>query len=712
MRLPFEYVYPVPGLSLVDGASDVDGDAVALFVERAAMAGWSSSYARDRDRIAALCADLDGVALAIELAAARVATFGLDGLEAGLADRLDLLAAGARLEGRHASVRSTLDWSFGLLDDKDQVVLRRASVFAAPFTAAAAAAVTGHLPLVPGEVSGGLARLADHNLLVVTTGSGGTRYRMLETIRQYGAEQMDRVGEVDEARGRHLDWCLMTATRLGTDEESGVAFDQVADDLRAGLRWAADQRSRRADAHELAVRLAALTFARGKASEAQERYEQAATLADDAHEAARALHLGAVVAWGRHAGNDAIRLYRAASDAARQGGHARRAAQELVSAADVIVHAPGILSEPTPPGEEHALLAEARSLAGGDAYVEAAVLTVTAYLGGDDVDPATLELAERAVELAQRVGDPRLVSAALDQLTGLYMAHGELGRAVAAAERRLDLVAPLAHEVEMAWEYSDALHMAPMAYIAAGDLENARRYARQRSRLPLHRETAHLAIEWMLTVAALAGDFDEAVELAERFRRGWLESGSPAIAGIGFAPAAAAMVYGIRGDDEARDQWLDISRRMRRAVEARAGSTAYTQAFDGLVALHRGQFDAAITDLASEPESFRHWYDAAWREWYAAVWAEAAVLADRADRSERIERAKLVIGHNPIARAIVDRAQAIATHDSARLPAIAAALDIAGCRYQHARTLVLAGGEARAEGEAIMAAIGATPMVT
>ena len=78
--------------------------------------------------------ELDGIALAIELAAARLATFGLDGLEAGLADRLGLLAGGPRLDDRHRSVRSALDWSFGLLDEKDQVVLRRASVFAAPFT--------------------------------------------------------------------------------------------------------------------------------------------------------------------------------------------------------------------------------------------------------------------------------------------------------------------------------------------------------------------------------------------------------------------------------------------------------------------------------------------------------------------------------------------------------------------------------------------------
>ena len=120
LRLPFEYAYPVPGLSL-DDTGEGESDAVALFVERAGMAGWSSPYPHDRPRIAAICSGLEGVALAIELAAARLATFGIDGLEAGLADQLGLLAGGPRLDARHRSVRSALDWSFGLLTEEDQV---------------------------------------------------------------------------------------------------------------------------------------------------------------------------------------------------------------------------------------------------------------------------------------------------------------------------------------------------------------------------------------------------------------------------------------------------------------------------------------------------------------------------------------------------------------------------------------------------------------
>ena len=97
------------------------------------------------DRVAAICRGLDGMALAIELTAARVPSLGLDGIEAGLADRMNLLTGGRRADDRHRSLRSALDWSYALLGEADRAVLRRISVFAAPFTAAAAEAVLAGL---------------------------------------------------------------------------------------------------------------------------------------------------------------------------------------------------------------------------------------------------------------------------------------------------------------------------------------------------------------------------------------------------------------------------------------------------------------------------------------------------------------------------------------------------------------------------------------
>ena len=241
--------------------------------------------------------------------------------------------------------------------------------------------------------------------------------------------------------------------------------------------------------------------------------------------------------------------------------------------------------------------------------------------------------------------------------------------AAATVRRRLELLTPRAHEVEMAWEYSDALHMAPLVYLAAGDLATARHYAQQRRELPFFREADHLAVTWLLTTAALAGDFDEAVELASQFRRGWIEAGRPAASGFAFAPprrpwSTASAVTTRR----AANGSASSPRCGERLTRSAGHKTAYIQVFDGLVALHRGELGDALTRLAEPPESFRHWHDGAWRQWYAAVWAEAAVLAELADRRDRLDRARFIVGHNPVASAIVDRAEAIDAGDPRQAP--------------------------------------------
>ena len=166
-------------------------------------------------------------------------SLGLDGLEAGLADRLRLLTGGSRVDDRHRSLRSTLDWSYALLDEPDQAVLRRVSVFASPFTATTAAAVLAGWPPVPaGAVPTILAGLADQSLLVATAAPGGTRYRALETIRQYGVDRLDDAGESVEARSRHLRWCLADERRARASP-SREPVGALAGRVRPGRRRAA-----------------------------------------------------------------------------------------------------------------------------------------------------------------------------------------------------------------------------------------------------------------------------------------------------------------------------------------------------------------------------------------------------------------------------------------------------------------------------------------
>ena len=114
-----------------------------------------------------------------------MATLGLDGLDRGLADPLGLLTGGSRLDQRHRSLRAVLDWSISLLSPSEHAALRRASVFAGPFTAVAAADVVGFAPHPPAGVADALASLTDDHRWWCSTEPHGTRYRKLETIRQY-----------------------------------------------------------------------------------------------------------------------------------------------------------------------------------------------------------------------------------------------------------------------------------------------------------------------------------------------------------------------------------------------------------------------------------------------------------------------------------------------------------------------------------------------
>ncbi|MEV4441791.1 ATPase, partial [Streptomyces sp. NPDC049577] len=178
-----------------------------------------------------------------------------------------------------------------------------------PFTARAAAEVAGVAPLEAAAVADGLGRLAEQSLLAVTPSATGTRYQVLETIRQYGTERLAEAGELTDVRSRHLAWCLASAAGLGEDGGADwrARFDAVAEDLRAALTWAADRAERRADACALALSLAGLAFTRNLLGEAQQRYEQAAGLAEDTGDAAAgaaALRQAAGVAGCRRLGDD------------------------------------------------------------------------------------------------------------------------------------------------------------------------------------------------------------------------------------------------------------------------------------------------------------------------------------------------------------------------------------------------------------------------
>ncbi|MFE7743021.1 ATP-binding protein, partial [Nocardia sp. NPDC057455] len=469
LMVPFERVYAVAPMSLTgEGASD----AVELFMDRAAAGGWPPNHAL-RDEVAAFCARLDGVALAIELAAARWTTLGLDGLEAGLSDQLRMLAGGSRAEDRHRSVRAALDWSHALLEPDDRMLLRRVSVFVKSFTVAAATEVAGSDKSV---VADGLARLAEQSLLVVTASPSGTAYRALETIRQYGMERLTEAGELEDIRTRHLSWCLAGAGELAVvGADWRPRFDAVADDFRAAMAWAGERPERRAEASRFAQHLARLCFTRNLIGESQMRYEQAAALADDPATVASMLRDAASAAGCQMRGDDMHRLHRAAAEAALRSGDSAGAARDLATAAADAYRFASKFVRPLPPEEAVALITEARELAGDDPAAEAAVAladtgrtltdALTAQHSPDDAVSHTIARAEHAVELAHRTGDPLAEAAALDTLAGAHSLAGDTFAAAAIARRRMALLESATSTPASTHELIDALGEAAQAEV-------------------------------------------------------------------------------------------------------------------------------------------------------------------------------------------------------------------------------------------------------
>ncbi|WP_212013756.1 ATP-binding protein [Catenulispora pinistramenti] len=755
LMVPFERVYQVPPFSLAGGG---ESDAVALFASRAAAVGWVPDPAQ-RERVAEVCGRLDGMALAIELAAARLPTLGLDGITAALADPLRMLAGGSRADDRHRSVRAALDWSHALLEPSDQMLLRRVSLFVAPFAVTSAAEVTG---AEIGVVADGLARLAEQSLLTVgvtvTVSGGGTTYRAPETIRRYGMERLTAADELAEVRLRHLRWCLARAAELakGGGPDWRARFDAVADDLRAALAWAAEDAEQRADAYRLAQDLAITTFTRQLIGESQRRYEQAAGLADDPAQAAAMLRQAAAVAGCRMRGDDLHRLRLEAADAARRSGDDGGAARDLATAASDAYRFASKFVRALPPEEAASLIAEAQQLAGGDPAAAAAVALAEAgrmltesfaveqrqQQSGPDSDShpdsspysssypsssqssdsssrsdasamiaATIACAEKAVDLARRTGDPLAESAALDTLAGAQSWAGEAFAATATALRRLALLESVPHTDTPAatLELIEALGEATEATVGTGDLAAAKRWARQLADHPLLAEVGHRATAGLLAADALAGDVAEVLAVSDRFLEAWQRSGSPAKSILGPAAAGVAMVHGLRGDQEARHAWDAVLRQLGSSPWETYG---YGAVFDALVLLHRGQAREALERVTPGPDEVWRWVTWTWLHWYVALRAEAAVLAGSPDARDRLVEARAAVAGNPIADALVERAEALLDGDRERVLATARVFDAAGCRYQAARTLVLAGGPDAVRGEASIAELGLAPMAT
>jgi predicted ATPase/DNA-binding CsgD family transcriptional regulator len=297
-----ETAWLVPSLSLPAEGDDEPGgsDAVDLFVERARRVRPGFALGEgNAAAVARVCRDLDGIPLAIELAAARLRMMEVGELAAALNDRFALLASGERTaQPRHRTLRASVAWSHELLDEQERALFRRLAVFEGGWELEAAAAVCGTADADTSSPLDLLAALVDQSLVVVERAGGRSRYRMLETIRHFAIERLAESGEEELLRRRHCGWFLDLAERaapelIRPEQNRWIArLDADAANLHGATAWATG-----ADP-ELALRLgAALTLfwkLRGRYAEADAVLADALAAGADAPPQLRSR-----VLWGR-----------------------------------------------------------------------------------------------------------------------------------------------------------------------------------------------------------------------------------------------------------------------------------------------------------------------------------------------------------------------------------------------------------------------------
>ncbi len=403
-----ESVWLVPPMAVPAAAAEcaddlVSVEAVRLFGERAAAAGGFALTAATAPPVAEICTRLDGIPLAIELAAARTRHLSPEDILARLNDRFRLLTGGGRTTmARQQTLRATMDWSHQLLDEAEQILLRRLAVFVDGFSLPAAEAICAGDLVERAEVLARLASLVDKSLVMADVSAGETRYRLLETVQQYAAAKLDAAGEADWLGDRHRDFFAAYADAVELHDYGSLMnrSTRLLEPESANLR-AALERALRSDAHALALGLAARLWGcwwtRGRYEDALGWLGQA--LAGD-HGSPTEPRLAAML------GMTALHIMAGHFDLASQWcDEVRREAQAIGSEAVL----PAALAHQS----------SARLVEGGDA--EAPVV--------------------EAIERATRLGDGLAAADALWQLADVRLLRGDSGdarRLIAEALRRLD----------------------------------------------------------------------------------------------------------------------------------------------------------------------------------------------------------------------------------------------------------------------------------
>ncbi|MBA2759745.1 MAG: tetratricopeptide repeat protein [Chloroflexia bacterium] len=492
--------YSIPPLSApAQGSVSVSTDsaAVRLFVTRAVAARHDFGLdASNAGAIGDICHQLDGIPLAIELAAARINVLSPKDILGRLPDRLALLADGDRdLPSRHQTMRGCIAWSHDLLSEPEQWLFRRLSVFVGGFTLDAAESIGREpgLRSTNGEIVDVLASLVDHSLIRhEASGSGEPRFWMLETIRQFGLERLAVHGEEDQARDAHAAWCL----RLGENAEIGLEggeqvrwFNRIQAEhpnIHSVFIWLFGQ-ERIEDAADLGLRLICFRMLRGGNREFRP-YQEAmlahSRLAGPVLARGKALVAMAPVLLGVGDTQASLVASREAASILRNHGERGYESMALGSmgiallASDDLAGATAMFEESIALGREESVV---RSVSAG-----LGSLGIIAWIQGRMDD--ALELQEQALRVARDGQNTSLISEAIGHIGDMAFGRGDYDQAESLFRESMILITALGNKRDMPYT---SLSLAKIARIR-GDYATARGH-----------------INDALTVAREVGDLEE-----------------------------------------------------------------------------------------------------------------------------------------------------------------------------------------------------------
>jgi predicted ATPase/class 3 adenylate cyclase len=448
-----EHVYPVPPLTLPDLKSQRSlerlrqYEAVGLFVERARAVKPDFEVTNESaPAVAEICVRLDGLPLAIELAAARITMLPPRAMLQRLTSRLKLLTGGARdLPKRQRTLRATIEWSFALLDEGEQLLFRRLAVFSGGRTLEAIEAICDPEGDLPVDTFEGVSSLVDKSLLRQEEGPGGEpRFVMLETVHEFAREKLGQRAEAEEIKRVHAQYFLTLAERAYPELKGANQLQWLErleaehDNMRAALSWASERKEA-----ELVLRLGGALWVfwsvRGYHSEGRRWLEGALAIDGRVSPEVRAMALAGAGALAEEQG-ELDRAQEACQEGlellANEGREASEAKQNLLERLGWVACLREEYGQATELYEEGLALSREMSDTWWIASLKESLASVSGFRG--DSERAT-ELYEESMDLFREQGDKQSLAINLNNLAMVVHSQGDLGRAARLTEEAVAL---------------------------------------------------------------------------------------------------------------------------------------------------------------------------------------------------------------------------------------------------------------------------------